>query len=217
VSERLLREFAPQVLAAVARRHGRFDLAEDATQEALIAAAQQWPVEGVPVNPRGWLIAVATRRLIDALRADAPRTRREEGRVGPGATARRRRSRRGRHADGAVPVLSPGALAVDTDWSQVLKLYDLLHALAPSPVVMLNRAVGVAMVAGPGAGLASLDALDGDRRLASQHRLASVRGHLHEMAGDVQAAVGRVRGCRPPYHERPRAVLPPCPGRTAKR
>jgi predicted RNA polymerase sigma factor len=48
VNERILRELAPQVLAAVARRHGRFDLAEDATQEALIAAAQQWPAEGVP-------------------------------------------------------------------------------------------------------------------------------------------------------------------------
>ena len=75
MSERLLRELAPRVLAALARRHGRFDLAEDATQEALIAAARQWPVEGVPVNPRGWLVAVATRRLIDALRAEAWRWR----------------------------------------------------------------------------------------------------------------------------------------------
>ena len=79
--------------------------------------------------------------------------------------------------------------AADTDWPQVLKLYDLLHALAPSPVVTLNRAVAVAMVDGPRAGLADLDALSGDRRLASQHRLASVRAHLHEMAGDTQAAL----------------------------
>ncbi|HUE25683.1 MAG TPA: sigma factor [Solirubrobacteraceae bacterium] len=78
MSERLLRELAPQVLAAVTRRYGCFDLAEDATQEALIAAAQRWLEEGVPVNPRGWLIAVATRRLIDALRAEASRTRRED-------------------------------------------------------------------------------------------------------------------------------------------
>jgi RNA polymerase sigma factor (sigma-70 family) len=373
VSERLLRELAPQVLAAVARRHGRFDLAEDATQEALIAAAQQWPGEGVPVNPRGWLIAVATRRLIDALRAEASRTRREEvaldqeppscadvpdgddtltvlflcchpalslpsqlaltlRAVGgltsaeiaaaflvPEATIAQRISRakatiadaggrfalppddqrgarlgvvlhvlylmfnegytatsgerlqrrelareavrltRMAHAllpgDGEVAGLlalmlltearsdareSPdgtliplaeqdrlrwdGALleegaqliqetlsraplgpyqlqaaiaavhaeaptAVDTDWLQVLKLYDLLHALAPSPVITLNRAVAVAMVDGPRAGLASLDARDGDRHLASHHRLASVRAHLHEMAGDTQAAV----------------------------
>jgi RNA polymerase sigma factor (sigma-70 family) len=373
VSERLLRELAPQVLAAVARRHVRFDLAEDATQEALIAAAQQWPVEGVPVNPRGWLIAAATRRLIDALRAEASRTRREEVALAhepppgadildeddtltvlflcchpalslpsqlaltlravggltsaeiaaaflvPEATIAQRISRakatiadaggrfalppddqrgarlgvvlhvlylmfnegytatsgerlqrrelareairliRMAHAllpgDGEVAGLlalmlltearsgareSPdGTLvplaeqdrlswdsallgegvqliqetlsraplgpyqlqaaiaavhaeaptAVDTDWLQVLKLYDLLHALTPSPVVTLNRAVAVAMVDGPRAGLASLDALSGDRRLASQHRLVSVRAHLHEMAGNMQAAV----------------------------
>jgi RNA polymerase sigma factor (sigma-70 family) len=373
VSERLLRELAPQVLAAVARRHGRFDLAEDATQEALIAAARQWPVEGVPANPRGWLIAVATRRLIDALRAEASRTRREEvawarepppgadirveddtltllflcchpalsppsqlaltlRAVGgltsaqiaaaflvPEATMAQRISRAkativeagGRFApppddqraarvgvvlhvlylifnegytatsgerlqrhelaleairltrmayallpgDGEVAGLlalmlltqarsgareSPdgmlvplaeqdrrswdGALleegvrliqetlsraplgayqlqaaiaavhaeapsAADTDWPQVLELYDLLRALAPSPVVTLNRAVAVAMVDGPRAGLTDLDALSGDRRLASHHRLASVRAHLHEMAGDTQAAL----------------------------
>ncbi len=373
MSERLLRELAPQVLAAVARRHGRFDLAEDATQEALIAAAQQWPAEGVPVNPRGWLIAVATRRLIDGLRAEASRNRREEVAVAqepppgadvpdeddtltvlflcchpalsppsqvaltlravggltsaqiaaaflvPEATMAQRISRAkativdagGRfelppddqraarlgvvlhvlylmfnegytatsgerlqrrelareairltrmvHAlmpgDGEVagllalmlltqarsgarerpdgtliPLAEQDRLSWDgallekgvqliqetlsraplgpyqlqaaiaavhaeaptaghTDWPQVLKLYDLLHALAPSPVVTLNRAVAVAMVDGPRAGLADLDALDGDRRLASQHRLASVRAHLHEMAGDTQAAV----------------------------
>jgi RNA polymerase sigma factor (sigma-70 family) len=373
VSERLLRELAPQVIAALARRHGRFDLAEDATQEALIAAAQQWSAEGVPVNPRGWLIAVATRRLIDALRAEASRTRREEVALAqepppgadvpdeddtltvlflcchpalsppsrlaltlravggltstqiaaaflvPEATIAQRISRakatiadagghfalppgdqrdarvgvvlhvlylmfnegytatsgerlqrrelareairltRMAHAllpgegevagllalmlltearsgarespDGTLIPLAEqdrlswdGALleegvrliqetlsraplgpyqlqaaiaavhaeaptAVDTDWPQVLKLYDLLHALAPSPVVTLNRAVAVAMVDGPCAGLASLDVLSGDRCLASRHRLASVRAHLHEMVGDTQAAM----------------------------
>ncbi len=373
MSERILRELAPQILAAVARRHGRFDLAEDATQEALIAAAQQWPAEGVPDNPRGWLVAVATRRLIDALRAETARTRREEAALAqeppqgadilddddtltllflcchpalsplsqlaltlravgglstaqiataflvPEATMAQRISRAkatiadagarfepppdeeraarlvvvlhvlylifnegytatsgerlqrrelAREAirltrmtralmpgdgevagllalmlltqarsgarerpdgtliplaeqdrlswDGALleegtqliqqtlsraplgpyqlqaaiaAVHAEAATAADTDWPQVLKLYDLLHALAPSPVVTLNRAVAVAMVDGPRAGLAALDPLDGDRRLASQHRLASVRAHLHEMAGDTQAAV----------------------------
>jgi RNA polymerase sigma factor (sigma-70 family) len=373
VNERILRELAPQVLAAVARRHGRFDLAEDATQEALIAAARQWPVEGVPDNPRGWLIAVATHRLIDALRAEAARTRREATAFArepppgaaisdeddtlavlflcchpalsppsqlaltlraagglttaqiaaaflvPEATMAQRISRakatiadaggrfelppdeeraarlgvvlhvlylmfnegytatsgerlqrrelareairltRMTHAllpldgevagllalmlltqarsgarersdgtliplaeqdrlswDGALveegtqliqqtlsraplgpyqlqaaiaAVHAEAATAADTDWPQVLKLYDLLDALAPSPVVTLNRAVAVAMVDGPRAGLASLDALDGDRRLASHHRLESVRAHLHEMAGDTQAAL----------------------------
>jgi RNA polymerase sigma factor (sigma-70 family) len=373
VTERLLRELAPQVLAAVARRHGRFDLAEDATQDALIAAAQQWPAEGLPVNPRGWLIAVASRRLIDALRAETSRTRREEvafvqeppsgadvpdeddtltvlflcchpalsppsqlaltlravvglttaqiatAFLAPEATMAQRISRakaaiadagarfepppeeeraarltvvrhvlylmfnegytatsgehlqrrelsreairltRMTHAllpgDGEVAGLlalmlltqarsdarerSDGALiplaeqdrlswdgalleegtqliqqtlssaplgpyqlqaaiaavhaeaptATDTDWRQVLRLYDLLHALAPSPVVTLNRAVAVAMVDGPRAGLSALDVLDTDGRVASHHRLASVRAHLHEMAGETHAAL----------------------------
>ena len=74
----LLRRLAPQVLGAVVRRFGNFDLAEDATQEALLAAAVQWPREGLPDNPRGWLIAVAARRLTDLLRADQARRRREE-------------------------------------------------------------------------------------------------------------------------------------------
>ena len=80
------------------------------------------------------------------------------------------------------------ATAADTDWPQVLELYDLLDALAPSPVVTLNRAVAVAMVDGPRAGLAGLDALADDRRLAEHHRLVSVRAHLQEMAGDTEAA-----------------------------
>jgi RNA polymerase sigma factor (sigma-70 family) len=373
VNERILRELAPQVLAALARRVGRFDLAEDATQEALIAAAQQWPAEGVPDNPFGWLITVATRRLIDAQRAETARTRREEAAFAqeppPGtgvpdqddtltvlflcchpalsppsqlaltlravgglttaqiataflvpeatmaqrisrakatiadagarfepppdderaarlgvvlhvlylmfnegytATSGERLQRRdlAREAirltrttrallpghgevagllalmlltqarsgardrsDGTLiplaeqdrlgwdgPLLEEGtqliqqtlsraplgpyqlqaaiaavhaeaATAADTDWPQVLKLYDLLHALAPSPVVTLNRAVAVAMVDGPRAGLADLEALDRDRRLASHHRLASVRAHLLELAGDMQAAL----------------------------
>jgi predicted RNA polymerase sigma factor len=368
VNEQILRELSPQVLAAVARRHGRFDLAEDATQEALFAAAQQWPAGGVPENPRGWLIAVASRRLIDALRAEASRTRRQEtafamepppgadvpdeddtltllflcchpalsppsqlaltlravaglataflvpeatmaqrigrakatlaaagGRFEPprederaarlrvvlhvlylmfnegytatsGEQLQRRelareairltrktrallpddgevagllalmlltqaRSSAREGSDGTLiplaeqdrrswdrglleegvrliqetlsrarlgtyqlqaaitAVHAEAATAADTDWPQILKLYDLLHALAPSPVVTLNRAVAVAMVDGPRAGLAGLDALAGDGRLAEHHRLASVRAHLQEMAGDTHAAL----------------------------
>ncbi len=75
--EDLLRELAPQVLAALARRNSRFDAAEDAVQEALLTAAQQWPDDGIPGNPRGWLITVAQRRLTDQLRADVARQRRE--------------------------------------------------------------------------------------------------------------------------------------------
>jgi RNA polymerase sigma factor (sigma-70 family) len=75
--ENLLRELAPQVLGAVIRRFGDFSAAEDAVQEALLAAAMQWPLEGLPDNPRGWLIHVAARRMTDHLRADLARRRRE--------------------------------------------------------------------------------------------------------------------------------------------
>jgi RNA polymerase sigma factor (sigma-70 family) len=76
--EDLLRQLAPQVLGAVVRRYGHFEEAEDATQEALIAAATRWPAEGLPDHPRGWLITVASRRLTDLLRADQARQRRED-------------------------------------------------------------------------------------------------------------------------------------------
>ena len=76
--EDLLRRLTPQVLGAVVRRYGHFDLAEDATQEALVAAATQWPRDGLPRNPRAWLITVASRRLTDLLRAEQARRRREE-------------------------------------------------------------------------------------------------------------------------------------------
>ncbi|MPZ17599.1 MAG: RNA polymerase sigma factor [Luteitalea sp.] len=75
--ENLLRELAPQVLGAVIRRFGDFSAAEDAVQEALLAAAMQWPEEGVPDNPRGWLIHVAARRMTDHIRAELARRRRE--------------------------------------------------------------------------------------------------------------------------------------------
>jgi RNA polymerase sigma factor (sigma-70 family) len=81
--EGLLRRLAPQALAAVVRRYGQFDACEDATQEALLAAAQQWPRDGVPDDPRAWLIAVATRRLIDQIRAERSRRAREDGFVDP--------------------------------------------------------------------------------------------------------------------------------------
>ena len=73
----LLRELAPRVLGAVLRRYGDFDRTEDAVQEALLAAALQWPAEGVPRNPHGWLVTVATRRLTDQWRSEAARRDRE--------------------------------------------------------------------------------------------------------------------------------------------
>jgi len=67
--EDLLRVLAPQVLGLLVRRHGQFEECEDAVQEALLAAAVQWPAGGAPDNPRGWLITTATRKLIDQIPA----------------------------------------------------------------------------------------------------------------------------------------------------
>jgi predicted RNA polymerase sigma factor len=78
--------------------------------------------------------------------------------------------------------------AEDTDWPQIVALYDLLAQVAPNPMVTLNQAVAVAMLRGPQAGLDLLVTLDADERMAGHHRLHAVRAHLQEMAGDHLAA-----------------------------
>jgi RNA polymerase sigma factor (sigma-70 family) len=368
--EDLLRELAPQVLGALVRRYGHFDTAEDAVQEALLAAARQWPVDGVPDNPRAWLIRVAARRLTDLLRADQARRGREDtvaawpvpapgpatddslvllfmcchpalsaasqialtlravgglttaevaraflvpedtmtrritrakrtikdsgvpfglppssdratrlaavlhvlylifnegyvGTAGPSLqrvelsteairlarlvhrllpddteatgllalmllTDARRTARTARDgtpvpmaeqdrtlwnrtqiAEGvalissalprgdAGPYQIQAAIAAlhdeaerpeDTDWPQIKLLYEVLLGLADNPVVALNHAVAVAMVHGPLAGLALLDPLGKDDRLAADHRWHTARAHLLELAGDDEAA-----------------------------
>jgi predicted RNA polymerase sigma factor len=77
----------------------------------------------------------------------------------------------------------------DTDWPQILALYELLKRISDNPMVMLNYAVAAAMVHGPSKGLELLRALDSDARIAGHHRLDAVRAHLLEMAGDHQAAI----------------------------
>ena len=378
--EDLLRGLAPQVLGTLVRRSGRFDACEDAVQEALLAAAVQWPVEGVPDNPRAWLVTVASRRLTDHVRSEVARRRREEAiataaasagllaagpdddaapheddtltllflcchptltpasqialtlrAVGglttaqiaraflvPEATMAQRISRakqtirssgarfslpppheradrlavvlhvlylvfnegytatsgtdihrveltteairlsRDLHRllpdDGEVAGLLALMLLIDarrpartdragrliplaeqdrsrwnraaiaegialitetlrqapigpyqiqaaiaavhdeaptaeaTDWRQICVLYEMLERLAPNPMVTLNRAVAVAMVDGPRAGLDLLAGLDSDARIAGHHRLLAVRAHLLEMAGETAAA-----------------------------
>jgi RNA polymerase sigma factor (sigma-70 family) len=378
--EGLLRELAPQALGALVRRYGQFDACEDAVQEALLAAATQWPGAGVPDNPRGWLITVASRRLTDEIRGDTARRRREaataaliapEALVSPppdidrepeqddtltllflcchpalsppsqvaltlravgglttaqiaraflvpeatmaqrisrakatikGAGARfslppeaeraerlrvvlhvlylvfnegytatsgpdlqraeltreairltrdlhrllpeegeatgllalmllsdARRPARTRSDGSLVPLaeqdrtlwdatsiaegvalitdtlaharLGPyqvqaaiaavhdeAATAEDTDWREILALYELLATISPNPMVTLNQAVAVAMVRGPEAGLDLLATLDTDDRIAGHHRVDAVRAHLQEMAGDATAA-----------------------------
>ena len=366
--EDLLRNTAPQVLAAVVRRYGDFDTCEDAVQEALIAAARQWPAEGVPDNPKSWLITVAARRRIELLRSENARRHREsqvtadptpevrgddeltllllcchpaltpvsqvaltlravgglstaeiarallvpEPTVGQrisrakqrirdsgarfampgpdelgerltgvrqvlylifneghtassGARLHRveltaeairltrqlrdqlpddgeiagllalmlltdaRRPARTRPDGGLVPLavqdrtlwdaaaiaegveiitdalrrtrlgpfqLQAAIAAVHdeaarpelTDWPQIQRLYGMLHALAPSPMVTLNRIVATAMVDGPSVALAALAEAAADPALAAHHRVAAVRAHLLEMAGDPAAA-----------------------------
>jgi RNA polymerase sigma factor (sigma-70 family) len=371
--EDLLRRLAPQVLGAVVRRYGNFDTAEDATQEALLAAATQWSAEGIPDNPRGWLITVAARRLTDLLRSEQARRRREdtvarwalpESSAGapdsddtlillfmcchpslspasqialtlravgglttteiaraflvPEATMTRRitRAKQGIKDSGLPFALPPGPdrtqrlgavlhviylifnegyastsgpslhrgeltaeairlarlvhqllpgdsevtgllalmlltdarrparagpdgglipmaeqdrsrwnaaciaegvalitaalprgatgpyqlqaaiaaihdeapTAAATDWPQIVALYELLLRLSDNPVVALNHAVAVAMARGAHAGLDLVGTLEADGRLAGDHRLHAVRGHLLEMAGDRQAA-----------------------------
>ncbi|MEV1202089.1 RNA polymerase sigma factor [Microbispora rosea] len=376
VIEGLLRELTPQVLGALVRRHGQFEGCEDAVQEAVLAAAVQWPAEGVPDNPRGWLSTVASRRLIDQMRSDHARRERESvtaavevlpqdvpdtddtlvllflcchptltaasqvaltlRAVGglttaeiaraflvPEATMAARISRakqrvkaagssfglpdgaelqerlrvvlhvlylifnegytassgselhradlakeairltRMVHAqlpgDGEVtgllalmlltharrearttpagdlvpldeqdrtkwdrglvdegaelikaalagPALGPyqlqaaiaathadAATAEETDWPQVHALYLILERIAPNPMVTLNRAIALAEIEGPEAGLALLSTLDGDERLAGHHRLLSVRAHLLEKTGDRAGAYEHYR------------------------
>ena len=385
VGEHLLRDLAPQVLGAVVRRYGDFSAAEDAVQEALVAAAMTWPEQGVPDNPRAWLIQVAARRMTDHLRTELARRRRETAVVTqalpdeelvpaadsdreperddtllllfmcchpslsrpsaialtlravgglttaeiaraflvPEATMAQRVSRAKqqikksgerfrmpteherderleavlhvlylifnegyatsegeslqrvdlaseairltravRHLlpddtevagllalmiltdarkaartgpDGElVPLdeqdrtlwdraaitegvelisqtLSRGAIgayqlqaaiaavhdeatrAEDTDWPQILALYGLLKRMSDNPMVTLNHAIAAAMVHGPQAGLTLLQALNTDPRLSSHYRLAAVRGHLHERAGDHAAAITHYR------------------------
>jgi RNA polymerase sigma factor (sigma-70 family) len=129
--EELLRALAPEVLGALARRYGRFDACEDAVQEALLAAALQWPAKGVPEQPRGWLIRVAARRLIDELRAETARSRREAIAVALTPAAARVAS--------GVDERSPA----DRDDSLTLLFLCCHPALSsPSQVALTLRAVG---------------------------------------------------------------------------
>jgi RNA polymerase sigma factor (sigma-70 family) len=129
--EDLLRELAPQVLGAVVRQFGDFAAAEDAVQEALLAAATHWPAGGVPGNPRGWLITVAVRRMTDQLRSEQARRRREE------AAAMR-------EPPPAEPAGPAGGAAVTDRDDTLLLLFMCCHPAltAPSAIALTLRAVG---------------------------------------------------------------------------
>jgi RNA polymerase sigma factor (sigma-70 family) len=127
----VLRPLVPQVLGVLVRRYGQFDACEDAVQEALLAASEQWPSEGVPDNPRSWLVTVATRRLTDHWRSESARRRREE-------------SVAVREPAGSAVVAGPGEeQPAGTD--DTLKLLFLCCHPAvspPSQVALTLRAVG---------------------------------------------------------------------------
>ena len=126
-TESLLREAAPQALAAVVRRFGDFGESEDAVQEAMIDAARQWPAQGVPENPVGWLIHVASRRMTDRIRSEAARRGRED------AVAADRVE--------APPPSEPDA-AGDSDDTLVLMFMCCHPALTPASTIALTlRAV----------------------------------------------------------------------------
>src|SRR5438094_1773510 len=127
-SEHLLRELAQQVLGAVARRFRDFSFAEDAVQEAMIAAFTQWPQEGIPANPRGWLIQVATRRMTDQVRSEIARRERETA--------------VGREADNVVPTVEIES-DMDPDDTLILLFMCCHPALTSSSAIALTlRAVG---------------------------------------------------------------------------
>ena len=127
---RLLRDLTPQVLAAVAKRYGDFDAAEDAVQESLIAATQQWPAAGLPSNPRGWLYHVAIRRLSDLARGEVARRRREEAVSNESSI------------ETVIPAML-GEMTADEDDSLVLVFMCCHPALTTTSAIALTlRAVG---------------------------------------------------------------------------
>ncbi|MFL1380899.1 RNA polymerase sigma factor [Nocardiopsis protaetiae] len=158
-TEHLLRVEAPQVLGALVRRFGRFDLAEDAVQEALLAASRDWPADGVPREPRAWLIRVGYRRMVDLLRSEQARRLREE-RIGAAEAA----------------LSGPGRLAPpapETDDSLTLLLLCCHPALNPASQAALTlRAVGGLTTAEIAHAYGTTEATMGTRIGRAKQRLA---------------------------------------------
>src|SRR6478609_9144264 len=137
-TEDLLREAAPRVLAAVVRRFGDFADSEDAVQEAMIDAARQWPTQGTPENPVGWLVHVASRRMTDRIRSDSARRGREDAVAADPTT--------GADPAGGATTTATGALGgdgvPDSDDTLVLMFMCCHPALTPASAITLTlRAV----------------------------------------------------------------------------
>ena len=169
----LLRELAPQVLAALLRRYGygQFYLCEDATQEALLAAAVQWPADGQPDNPRGWLVTVATRRLLDQVRSEQSRRQREQ-RI---AVATPQSELLAAAPDADTPL--------STDDSLIL-LFGCCHPAisAPSQIALTLRAIG-------GLSTAQIAAAFGVPEATMAQRISRAKQALHEEDFTLPAGV----------------------------
>ena len=180
--EDLLRELAPQVLAALVRRYGQFHLCEDASQEALLAAALQWPADGIPENPRGWLVTVGSRRLMDQVRSEQSRRNREE--LIAVATPQ-------------AELLGPPADAEATDRDDSLALlFGCCHPelSAPSQIALTLRAVG-------GLSTAQIAAAFGVPEATMAQRISRAKQTIRESGSDFSLPAGAERT------ERLRAVL----------
>ncbi|GAA2166918.1 MULTISPECIES: RNA polymerase sigma factor [Glycomyces] len=172
--EDVWRRESPHVLGALVRRYGHFDACEDAVQEALLAAAVHWPREGLPANPRGWLIRAASRRLVDALRSDRARIDRE--------------SDAGLH----VPT---GAAVPGSDDSLHVLLLCCHPSLAPASQVALTlRAVGGLTTEQIAAAFLVPVATMGQRISRAKARLSAAGARLGDVtAADLPERVGAAR------------------------
>ena len=206
-----------RVFATLIRLLGDFDRAEEALHDAFRAALEQWPRDGVPANPRAWLVSTGRFKAIDAIRRgarfdalddiaedadalddqDRSLWNREQIADGLALVERALSSRRFgpytlQAAIAAVHAEAPNAAA--TDWPQIVGLYDELLRAEPSPVVELNRAVAVAMRDGPQAGLAVIDAILKRGDLADYRPAHSARAELCRRLGknaDARASYQR--------------------------
>ncbi|MAN51307.1 MULTISPECIES: RNA polymerase sigma factor [unclassified Marinimicrobium] len=184
-----------RVLATLIRLLGSFDLAEEALHDAFMVAATQWPSEGVPDNPRAWLVSTGRFKAIDQLRR---RARFDESQQAIADSLYQQTERDLLTDDDRIeddrlrliftcchPSLSPDAQIAltlrevcDLSTEEIVGLYDLLLQVSPSPVVALNRAAAVAMRDGWAAGLALMDQLHDQGALAGYHLLPAARAHL---------------------------------------
>ncbi|MFI0404334.1 sigma factor [Actinomadura sp. 3N508] len=164
----LLRELAPRVLGTLVRRHGQFDACEDALQEALLAAAQRWPADGVPDQPHAWLLTVASRRLVDFWRRDTARRRREleSAALAPTGTA----------------ATATATATADVDDTLVLLFLCCHPDLSPSSQLALTlRAVG-------GLTTAEIAAAFLMPETAIAKRIVRAKQRIHALGGPLRAA-----------------------------